>query len=132
MNSFLTLLAQATNSGSEKKEDGTGGSLFGNPLLMLLPIGILFYFIMLRPMRRQQQEQKAMTSNLKKNDKVLTSAGIYGTVVAVSETNDEVTVKVDNNVRLKVTKGSVARNITREEEAKQQKEKPKEEKAGGA
>ena len=75
-------------------------------------------------MRRQEQRRKAMVSDLKKNDKVLTTAGIYGTVVAVSDTEDEVTVKVDENVRLKMAKGSIGRNISREEEAKQQKENP--------
>ena len=55
-------------------------------------------------MKRQEQERQALASNLKKNDEVLTNAGIYGTVVDVSENEDEITVKVDDNVRVKMTK----------------------------
>jgi preprotein translocase subunit YajC len=76
----------------------------------------------MRPMRRQEAERKAMASNVKKNDKVLTAAGIYGTVVSVSDTEDEVTVRVDDNTRLRMLKSSIIRNITREEEAAKPKE----------
>jgi preprotein translocase subunit YajC len=90
----------------------------GSPFTMLVPlllIGVLFYFMMIRPMRRQEKERQAMAGNLQKNDKVLTAAGIYGTVHSVSDTADEVVIKVDDNARLRVTKGSIARNITQEE-----------------
>ena len=59
-----------------------------------------------------------MTTDLKKNDKVLTSSGIYGTVTAISEKEDEITVKVDDNVRLRMTKESIARNLSNEEAAR--------------
>ena len=55
-----------------------------------------------------------------------------GFSVSYTAANDEVTIKVDDNVRLKITKGTVGRNLSREEEAKQEKEKPKEQKEGGA
>ena len=62
-----------------------------------------------------------MVSSLEKGDKVLTAAGIYGTVITVSETEDEVTLKVDDNTRLRMIKGSITRNISKEEAAKAQK-----------
>lgn len=46
----------------------------------------------------------------------MTSAGIYGTVVAVSDTEDELTLKVDDNTRIRMTKGSISRNFSNEEE----------------
>ncbi len=84
---------------------------------MLLPAGIIFigYFLLWRPMRRQEADRQALLTSLKKNDKVITSAGIYGTVLAVAEKEDEVTIRVDDNVKLKVIKGSIARNLTNEE-----------------
>lgn len=112
-------------------EEGKEGQGQGNPLLTFLPlilIGVLFWFLIIRPMKRQEQERKSMASNLRKNDRVLTIGGIYGTVVAVSETEDEITLKVDENVRMKMTKGSVARNLSREEELKESKEASKEQK----
>jgi preprotein translocase subunit YajC len=81
-------------------------------------IAVLAWFLLIRPMKRQEQERQALASGLKKNDKVLTTGGIYGTVVAISETEDEITVKVDDNVRLRMLKSSVARNLTNEETAR--------------
>jgi preprotein translocase subunit YajC len=85
----------------------------------VLPLGLLFlfYFVFLRPMRRQDQERKALLSSLKKNDEILTNGGIYGTVVDVSDTEDKMTVKVADNVKIRVLKSGVARNLTNEEAA---------------
>ena len=97
--------------------------------MMFIPIILIFLFslIVLRPMnRRQEQERQALLSSLKKNDRVLTSAGIYGTVISVSDKEDEVVVKVDDNVRLKMIKSAIARNLTNEEAAKAAKEQKKE------
>src|SRR4051794_33259060 len=79
-------------------------------LLPFIAIPILFYLILIRPSQKKEQERSSLLTGLKKNDKVLTAAGIYGTVASVSEREDEVTIKVDDNVRLKMTKGSIARN----------------------
>ncbi len=89
--------------------------------LPLIAIAAVFYLLLIRPMRRQEQERQAMASNLKKNDEVLTNAGIYGTIVDISESDDKITVKIADNVRIKMTKGSVLRNLTNEEAAKQAK-----------
>ena len=88
------------------------------PFLLILPV---LYLLMIRPMRKQEQQRQSLISQLKKNDKVVTSAGIIGTVVGVSDTEDEVTVKVDDNTRLKMIKSSIARNVTAEEALKAQK-----------
>ncbi len=102
----------------ENKNQGMGGGLGFLPLIL---IAVLAYFLLIRPLKRQEQERQTMASNLKKNDEVLTGAGIYGTVVDISETDDRITVKVADNVRLKMTKASVVRNLTNEEAAKQAK-----------
>jgi preprotein translocase subunit YajC len=120
---LLLLLADATPSGGGSPPAGGGDPLGG--MGMIIPMILIFivgYFLIMRPMRRQEAERKAMASNVKKNDKVLTAAGIYGTVVAVSDTEDEVTVRVDDNTRLRMLKSSIIRNITREEEAAKPKE----------
>jgi preprotein translocase subunit YajC len=100
-------------------------------LQMFLPLILIFilgYFLMIRPMRKQEADRKAMAGNLRKNDKVLTAAGIWGNVISVSETEDEVVVKVDDNTRLRMLKSSVVRNVTREEEAAQAAKEAKEQK----
>ena len=91
--------------------------------LLIGAVVFLFYFIVVRPQkRRQERERQDQMSTLNKNDKVLTTAGIYGTIVSVSDKEDEVTVKVDDNTRLKMLKASIMRNITREETLKAEKE----------
>src|SRR5207302_2061833 len=60
------------------------GASTSNPLSMLFPFLLiipLFYFLMIRPARRQEKERQSLIGNTKKNDKVLTSSGIFGTVV---------------------------------------------------
>jgi preprotein translocase subunit YajC len=116
MFSFLVLLAE----GAAPPAGGGGGGLFDNPILFLLPIGVvLFYMIVLRPGQRAEKERQALLSNPKKNDKVITSSGIYGSIASVSEKDDEIVVKVDDNVRLKMTKNSIFRNLTNEATAKE-------------
>jgi preprotein translocase subunit YajC len=96
----------------------------GPNILFLLPIiFVLFYFLMIRPMRRQEQQRQSLIGGTKKNDKVVTHSGIIGTVVAISDTEDEITLKVDDNVRLKMLKSSIARNVSQEEALKDQKGK---------
>jgi preprotein translocase subunit YajC len=86
-------------------------------MLPFIIMGGVLILLMTRSARRQERERQTLASTLKKNDKVLTSAGIYGTVITVSDTADEVVVKVDDNTRLKMTKASIIRNITQEEAA---------------
>lgn len=105
---FALLLAQAEKTGQDQ-----------NPwfsFLMFLPIAIFAYLLLIRPMKQQQKQQQALLSTLKKNDEVLTSAGIYGIVVSVKEKDDEVALKIDDNspVRLRVSKGSIVRILNRE------------------
>jgi preprotein translocase subunit YajC len=100
---------------------------FGSMLPLLAILFCLYIFVVLRPQsRRQEAERRALLNSMKKGDRVLTHSGIYGTVISVAENENEVTVKVDDNVRLRMTKESIARNLRAEEEARAAKEKPKE------
>jgi len=120
-NQLMILLADAQGGQppAGAPQDPAGG-LFSNPLLLMMAVGIpLFYFLFLRPMRRQEQERNALLTNIKKNDKIITNSGIYGTVISVAEKEDEIVVKVDDNVRLKMVKNSILRNLTNEETAKE-------------
>ncbi|MBY0526841.1 MAG: preprotein translocase subunit YajC [Gemmataceae bacterium] len=92
------------------------------PILMMVVLG---YFLLFRPMRQQEKQRQALVSQLKKNDEVLTSGGIYGIVVSVKEGSDEVALKIDENspVRLRVTKGSIVRVIPRDKDKDSPKDK---------
>jgi preprotein translocase subunit YajC len=79
-----------------------------NPLFGLMPvilIFIVFYFLLIRPQKKAQDEHKKMVAGLKKNDEVITAGGIHGTVMNVKD--NTVTLKVDDNVKIEVQKSSV-------------------------
>jgi len=87
--------------------NGSPWSMF----LLFVPIVLLFYFMILMPQQQQEKKRRAMIDALKKNDKVLTSGGIYGTVISVDAKNDKVVLRVDDErgVKLGITMSSVAR-----------------------
>jgi preprotein translocase subunit YajC len=97
----------------------------GGDLMMFLPfvaIAIIFYFLLIRPQRREQASRETMLSALKKNDKVLTIGGIIGSVANISPDGQEVTLKVDDNTRVKFVRSSIQKVMSSEGEA----EKPAE------
>jgi preprotein translocase subunit YajC len=129
----LLLFAQDTAQGAAQGTTQPGGSApsgGGDPMLFLMlpAILILGYFLLVRPARRQEQERNKLITNLKKNDEVLTVAGIIGTVVSVSETEDEVVVRLDDHTRVRMVKSSIMKNLTAEKALKEPKEPKKEEK----
>ena len=82
-------------------------------LLTFLPVLPLIYFLMILPQQQQEKKRRSMIEGLKKNDKVLTSGGIYGTVMSVDAKNDKIVLRVDDErgVKLAVTVASVGRVI---------------------
>ena len=67
---------------------------------------LIFYFLILKPQKQKQQDHQSMVDNLIKNDEVVTSGGIHGTVVKID--SDVLTLRVDDNVRIKIDKKSIA------------------------
>ncbi|RKZ33024.1 preprotein translocase subunit YajC [bacterium] len=79
-------------------------------LLPLILLFLVFYFIFMRPQIKRQKELQAMIQSLKKGDKVVTSGGIIGTVVGVSE--DKVTIKVGEGTKLEVVKSYIVQKLS--------------------
>jgi len=79
-----------------------------NPLMNLLPvvlIFIVFYFLLIKPQKKAQDDHKKMLETLKKNDEVITSGGIHGVITNVKD--NTITLKVDDNVKIEVQKNSI-------------------------
>jgi preprotein translocase subunit YajC len=94
-----------------------GGSAFAQ-LLPFLPVLVLFYFLIIRPHQQQERKRRTMIDALKKNDRVLTQAGIYGTVVSINSEADKVVLRVDDDrgVKLEFSRASIVRVVTPESE----------------
>jgi preprotein translocase subunit YajC len=91
-------------------QDANGGSGWST-FLLLAPIVPLFYFLFIRPQQQAENKRRSMLDTLKKNDKVLTTGGIYATVVSIDATHDKVILRVDDErgVKLAFTRASIAR-----------------------
>ncbi len=80
-----------------------------NPILNLVPLVLIFaifYFMLIRPQRKKEKEQQRMLKNLSKNDEVVTSSGIHGTIVGLKEKT--VTLRIDDNVKIELERNCVA------------------------
>ena len=80
-----------------------------NPLINLFPIVaifVIFYFLLIRPQKSKEKEHRKMLSNLNKNDDVITSSGIHGTIVNVKDKT--VVLRIDENVKIEVEKSCVS------------------------
>ena len=74
-------------------------------ITIVLIIGV-FYFLLIRPQKKTQEDHKKMLESLKKNDEVTTVGGIHGSIANVKD--HTVTLKVDDNVKIEVQKSSIA------------------------
>jgi preprotein translocase subunit YajC len=82
-------------------------------MMQMVAIFAIFYFLLIRPQRKEQERHKTMISELKKGDEIVTGGGIIGTVVHVQD--DRLTIKTAENTRLVVERGRVARVVSRTE-----------------
>ena len=82
-----------------------GGGLGGFIVPMTLML-VIMYFLMIRPQRKRQADQKRLIDSMKTGDKVVTNAGIHGLISNVKDTT--VIVKVADNVKIEMEKSAVA------------------------
>jgi len=78
-------------------------------MLPFLGIIVIMYFLLIRPQQQKQSELTKLQSGLAKGDRVLTQAGIYGTVVGVD--GDKVVLRVDDNVKLEFQKSTIVGKV---------------------
>lgn len=84
-----------------------------NPIIGFMPmlfILAIFYFLLIRPQQKAAKELKAQVDALKNGDRVLTSGGILGTVVAVK--GDVLVVRISEDVKVDVVRSAISRVIT--------------------
>ena len=87
---------------------GPGGAAGG--LVQFLPmifIFVIFYFILIAPMRKKQKKTQEMLSKLKKGDEVVTGSGIFGRVAALDEERGFVVLQIADNVKIKVLRSAI-------------------------
>ena len=99
LNTFATIFAMAPGG------DGGSGSLIST-LIMFGAVILIMYFLMIRPQQKRQKEHQKMLESIKKGDKVITSAGMHGTVVDID--GSSFVIQVADNVKITFEKSSIA------------------------
>jgi len=67
---------------------------------------VIFYFLLIRPQRKRQQNQAKLASDLKPGDKIITWSGIYGEVASLDE--ETVVVRVESGTTIRIARMAVA------------------------
>jgi preprotein translocase subunit YajC len=91
-----------------------------NSMLGMLPIVLMiaiFYFLVFMPMRRQQKNQKQMIKSLESGQTVVTSGGIVGTIVALSDDTLILRIKPDN-LKLQIARSAVTSLVSADDPSK--------------
>jgi len=74
-------------------------------IILLVAVVLIFYFLMIRPLRQREKKHDLMVEELQKGDKVITAGGMYGQVESIDE--DSVILKVESGATIRVTKGGI-------------------------
>ena len=90
--------------------NGGGSSAVMTQLLFFAAIFAIFYFLLIRPQQKQKRDRETMLSAVKKGDRVVTSSGLHGTVVGLSD--NTVTLKVADSVKLDFDRTALGRIMT--------------------
>ncbi|MGQ9864144.1 MAG: preprotein translocase subunit YajC [Bacteroidia bacterium] len=95
----------AKNIGMVYLQTGAPSAALWSQLIFILGIVVLMYFFLILPQQRQQKKERKFRESLKKGDKVITTAGIYGEILHVED--QSVLLEVDKNVKLRVEKMAI-------------------------
>ena len=95
------------------QESGQGSSLVGLALPVLLIVG--FYFLLIRPQRNRQRAQQALVASLEVGDDVMTSGGIFGTIVDIDDDEGTVTVEIAPGTRVRMVRQGIAQRFVEDQ-----------------
>ena len=83
-------------------------------IIMFGAIIAIFYFLLIRPQRKQQQEHEEMVESLEKGDRVVTLGGIVGEIIRID--GDRLVLKTGGDTRIEVERSKVGRRLGEDEE----------------
>lgn len=88
--------------------NGIAGQDWSNifPLLMMVSIFVIFYFLLIRPQQKKAKEHRQFLENLKRGDRVITSGGLIGEIITLGD--QVLTLEISDKVRVEVGRGHIA------------------------
>jgi len=84
-----------------------GGFTAFIPLVLMF---VVFYFLLIRPQQKKQRELKEMLNSLKTGDQIVTSGGLYGTIIGFGE-DTRVKVKIAENVKVDIARSAISSKV---------------------
>ena len=89
-----------------------------NPLTLFLPLvlmGGVFYFLLIRPQQKRVRAQQALVNAVEVGDEIMTTGGIFGTIVDMDDDEGTVTVEIAPGTRIVMVKSGIARRLTEDD-----------------
>ena len=120
------LLVQAQETAQQAMEQGPVDALAEdaargpapNPLMQMLPMllifGAIMYFFMIRPNQKREKERREMLASLSKGDKVVTSGGLCGSIVGLTDKTVVLRVGEDRNMKMEFLRGAISQVTARD------------------
>lgn len=90
-----------------------------NPIVAFLPLllmGVVFYFLLIRPQSQRRRAQMQMQSDIEVGDEVITTAGIYGTITDIDDDFGIVTIEVAPNTDVRMARAAIAQRLVDDDE----------------
>ncbi len=85
---------------------GGGSEQLIMTLVMFGAIILIMYFLMIRPQQKRQKEHQSMLESLKRGDKIITNAGIHGTITDID--GNTYVIQIADNVKITIEKNAIA------------------------
>lgn len=120
----LSSIAAFAQEAAEQAEQQPGG-LLGSPIIMMVLIFVVMWLFFIRPQSKERKKMDEMRKALKKGDRVMTTAGILGTVTNIDETGTTVTVRTGSTTFIDFDKQAILRVINAEVKAEEKKDEKK-------
>ncbi|MBR4916471.1 MAG: preprotein translocase subunit YajC [Fibrobacter sp.] len=119
----LSSIAAFAQEATEQAEQQPG--LLGSPIVMMVLIFVVMWLFFIRPQSKERKKMEEMRKALKKGDRVMTAAGILGTVTNIDETGTTVTVRTGSTTFIDFDKSAILRVINPEVKAEEKKDEKK-------
>lgn len=104
---FTPIILETAATGQQQST----GSALVSMLITFLPIILIFYFLIIRPQKKREKEEKAMRESIAIGDEIVTIGGIIGLVVR--QTEDTLVIETGGDrSKLRIQKGAVRENLT--------------------
>jgi preprotein translocase subunit YajC len=90
-----------------------------NPLTLFLPLvlmGGVFYFLLIRPQQKRVRAQQALVNAVEVGDEIMTTGGIFGTVVELDDDEGTVLVEIAPGTQIRMVKSGISRRLTEDDD----------------